>query len=194
MHPARRAWALHDDVDAAPMTVRRFGACMTAAYLPGLLVTAWTSEPVDLDDVDACVDHFLERRVGTGHAHVIVANPSQPIADAEGRRRLVMALQRLDPIIGFAVPVVEVEGFVGATLRGVITAMQMVVKPPYPVLVASSLEDAAERITRRTSRHDIEPATILPLLRAVRDAAREDQSSKSSEGPSVITRATGSGR
>lgn len=193
MHPGRR-WAHHDGVDAAGKTVRRFGACMTADYLPGLLVTAWTSEPVELDDVNACVDHFLERRVGTGHAHVIVTNPSQPIADAEGRRRLVMALQRLDPIVGFAVPVVEVDGFVGATLRGVITAMQLVVKPPYPVLVASSLEDAAERIARRTSRRDLEPATILPLLRAVRDAAREDQSEKSSEGPIVTTRPTGSGR
>jgi hypothetical protein len=194
MHPVRRAWPLLD-LDAAPKAdIRRFGDCMTAAYLPGVLVSAWTAEPVDLEATGACCDWFLERAIGRHHAHVVVMEPRQPLIDGEARRGLVRVLQRLEPIVGFAVPVIDVDGFVGATLRGVITAMQLVVKPPYPVLVVGSLEEAADRIARRTTRRDLDLHEVLPLLRAVRDAAREDQSSKSSEGPSVTTRATGSGR
>jgi hypothetical protein len=74
--------------------------------------------------------------------------------DGPAREALQNAIKRIESRMQAAVNVVLASGFSGAAVRGVLTGFSLVVRPPYPVIFASSMSEAASAIAKNWPASD----------------------------------------
>ncbi|MBX3249331.1 MAG: hypothetical protein KF901_19295 [Myxococcales bacterium] len=95
---------------------------------------------------------------------IVVEHGARP-PEGEARQILTELGTKLSGAVGCAF-VSEGEGFMAATMRGVMTSMALLVRPSFPVKVFSDVRDAASWLAERTGRS---PSELVSALGEMRD-------------------------
>jgi hypothetical protein len=109
-----------------------------------LAVSVWNGRATgaQVDRALALIRELVEQNP-TGVMLLAVLAKGCGIPDEEARSKLTAGLTRVRTHVRAVANVVEGQGFGGAALRGALTSIGLVIRPPYPQKVTASVSEAA---------------------------------------------------
>ena len=131
---------------------RRLVEASLKVVTPDYCIATWSSVLVLIwrvnttMDAVAAVRHEIEA-LGRAHPQGIglltIVEQAAPVPSSEARNGLARTLADFGKIIRHSAVVHEGSGFRAAAIRGVVTGLTMLARPPYPHKVFSTLDSAA---------------------------------------------------
>jgi hypothetical protein len=105
---------------------------------------------------------------------VVLVEEGVPVPDGSARDELVRSMKLPASATEGVAFCILGSGFGAATRRAVITGLQLVSRPPYPVRIFESLDSAGEWVSPlvRQAGLTVAPVEVARAIREVRDAAR----------------------
>lgn len=120
-----------------------------------ILISVWRGVPTvrvlqDIEREFSRLQSALSVRIG----FLSVINPLPVVPGEELRREMVKVMDQLDSNAFAMAAVIEVQGFVGATFRGVIAALNIASRAPYPRKAFGSVTEAAAWLSQLNQQVD----------------------------------------
>ncbi len=109
-----------------------------------VLISVWRNAPTVrvLQDIEREFAK-LQAELATKPGFLSIINPLPVVPGEELRREMVKVMDQLDNSAFAMAAVIEVQGFVGATFRGVIAALNIASRAPYPRKAFGTVAEAA---------------------------------------------------
>lgn len=118
-----------------------------------ILVSVWRQVPTVrvLQDV-ARRSSELQSELATRLGFLSIINPLPVVPDEELRREMVKVMDHLDSSAFAMAAVIEATGFIGATFRGVVGALNLASRAPYPRKVFGAVSEASTWLSQSNTR------------------------------------------
>jgi hypothetical protein len=129
-----------------------------------ILVSVWRDVPTVrvLQDV-ARRSSELQSELSTKLGFLSIINPLPVVPGEELRREIVKVMDHLDSNAFAMAAVIEATGFIGATFRGVVAALNIASRAPYPRKVFGSVSEAGAWLSQ-SNRRVVSPASFATDL------------------------------
>ena len=131
---------------------------VTIATARSLLTLVWRATPTVANVATA--SHALSEVIGRGDRPWVLcalAAPSVAAPDGPTRTALERELKQLDGRCTGAVNIVLARGFVAAAVRGMLTGLNLFVRPQYPTSFVATTVEGASFIAKHWPRGDAPP-------------------------------------
>jgi len=125
------------------------------ATSPGLLLATWRTAPTPLVMRKISDAMHGASRAGQLPAHLLVIVGAAPVMpDGPTRAALSQCLRETEKYYTSVTIALLSQGFLAASIRAMLTGLQLLVKPPYPVKIFGTLPEASRHLEAQARGFD----------------------------------------